>query len=90
MAVALTFELEPDYIFMDIAMPRVDELTATRRIRELPLSKQPLIVAITAWGGSEDRLAAEESGCDVHLLKPVELEVLQKLLEAGSSEPSLN
>lgn len=84
-AVELTRELEPECVFMDIAMPRLDGLAATRCIRHLPLKAQPLIIAVTAWGRAWDRFAADEAGIDVHLSKPIEWEVIQQLL-AGKLE----
>lgn len=41
----------------------------------------PLLVAMTGWGGAADRARALEAGFDVHLLKPIELQQLQDLLE---------
>lgn len=41
----------------------------------------PLLIAMTGWGGAADRARALEAGFDVHLLKPVELQQLQDLLE---------
>ncbi len=73
----------PDVILMDIGMPRVSGLEATRRIRRLRYLRQPLIVATTAWGEALDRVASEEAGIDVHLVKPVEPDVLYRLLDSG-------
>jgi CheY-like chemotaxis protein len=88
-AVAAAMALCPEVILMDIGMPRLDGLEAARRIRQLPLQSRPLIVATTAWGAAIDRLASEQAGIDVHLVKPVEPDVLFQLLEgADSTEPA--
>jgi CheY-like chemotaxis protein len=78
-AIELSNVVDPDVILLDIRMPKLDGLETARHIRRLQLQHQPLIVAITAWGEATDRLAAEDAGIDVHLLKPVELDVLRSL-----------
>lgn len=63
-----------DLILMDIAMPRMDGLSATREIRKL--SSKVVIIAQTAnyiWGGKENSLIA---GCNDYLMKPVDFDEL--------------
>jgi CheY-like chemotaxis protein len=72
---------EPDVIFMDIGMPRLNGLDAARRIRELPLATRPSIVALTGWGQEADRKRSEQAGIDEHLVKPVELAALHRVLD---------
>ena len=68
-------------VVTDIRMPRMNGLDATRRIRQLGPTPRPLIVAVTGWGQIADRERSYEAGCDLHLTKPVELEVLLKILK---------
>ena len=49
-AIELTQTFHPEVIFMDIGLPRMSGLDATRRIRDLSLPTRPLIVALTGWG----------------------------------------
>jgi len=74
-----------DVILMDIQMPEMDGITATKLIRgHYPPEKQPLIIALTAEvEGSERYLAA---GMDDVLTKPVQLEALEALLSRSSSK----
>jgi CheY-like chemotaxis protein len=65
---------------MDIGMAGMDGLEATRRIREQPWGKRITIIALTGWGQENDRKRSREAGCDAHLVKPVNLPDLQKLL----------
>jgi len=68
-----------DLIFMDIQMPRMDGLLATRRIRELEAEqgRRPLpIVALTASALDEDVTRALAAGCNLHISKPVKKRVL--------------
>jgi CheY-like chemotaxis protein len=65
---------------MDVGMPRLNGFDATRRIREQAWGRAMTIVALTGWGQEGDRLQSREAGCDGHLVKPVSLPDLEKLL----------
>lgn len=77
----------PDVILMDIGMPRLDGLDATRRIRQTGWGKEIAVVALTGWGQEKDRRASERAGCDAHLVKPVRLSALDRLLSTLTSRP---
>jgi CheY-like chemotaxis protein len=80
-AIAAVQSCAPDLVFMDIGLPGMNGLEATRRIRELPLAKQPLIVALTGWGQDTDRERSQFAGVDQHLVKPIDHEALRSVLE---------
>ena len=68
-------------VLMDMQMPRLNGLEATRRIREAGASRNALIVALTANAFDEDRQRCLEAGMDDHLTKPVQAERLyEKML----------
>jgi CheY-like chemotaxis protein len=71
---------QPDIVFMDLAMPRLDGVEATRRIRALPHGECVRIVALTGWGQEADRQRTRDAGMDHHLIKPVSLDALRVLL----------
>jgi CheY-like chemotaxis protein/signal transduction histidine kinase len=72
-----------DVVFMDVQMPVMDGLEATRRIRDgLPDERQPHIIAMTASVLLEDREAARAAGMERYLSKPVRARDLRDLLEA--------
>jgi signal transduction histidine kinase len=70
----------PEVILMDVGMPRLNGLEATRRIRGRPWGRGITIVALTGWGQAGDRERSREAGCDGHLVKPVNLPDLEKVL----------
>ena len=71
-----------DAVFMDVQMPRMDGLEATREIRKRwPGEKGPMIIGLTAHALEEDRRACLEAGMDRYVAKPVTLEKLSALLE---------
>ncbi|UCD11295.1 MAG: response regulator [Nitrospinaceae bacterium] len=63
---------EPDLILMDIRMPRVDGLEATRRLRKMAKFSKTPIIALTASVGSETREKCLQAGCSKHLSKPIQ------------------
>jgi excisionase family DNA binding protein len=83
-AVEIAQAFEPEVILMDIGMPKLNGYEATRRIRELPCGQDVFIVALTGWGREQDIQQSVEAGCSAHLVKPVELPALERLLATSS------
>jgi PAS domain S-box-containing protein len=79
-AVALAEEFRPHVVLMDVGMPKLNGYEATRRIREQPWGRDMAIIALTGWGQETDRAKSQEAGCSGHLVKPVDLADLEKLL----------
>ena len=73
-------EFRPAVVLCDIGMPKMNGYEACRRIREQPWGDQVVLVALTGWGKDEDRKLSQEAGFDHHLVKPVDLTTLEKLL----------
>ncbi len=74
-------EQSPDVILMDVQMPEMDGLEATRRIRdEWPSDEQPYIIALTAAVTEADRRRCQEAGADDFLSKPLKSEALADAL----------
>ena len=71
---------QPDVILLDLGMPKLNGYDACRRIREQPWSSDAVLIALTGWGQVEDKRRTEEAGFDAHLVKPVDLAVLEHLL----------
>jgi two-component system, sensor histidine kinase and response regulator len=81
-AVQAVLEERFDAVFMDMQMPHLDGLEATRRIRGLGVRGARLpIIALTANAMKGDDLLCLEAGMDAYLTKPIELERLREALE---------
>jgi PAS domain S-box-containing protein len=80
-AVTAVAEFQPHVVLLDIGLPVLSGYEAAERIRRAP-GMQPVLVAITGWGQADDRRRAADAGFDHHLIKPVDHDVLMKLVAA--------
>jgi PAS domain S-box-containing protein len=72
----------PDIIFCDIGMPKMDGYETCRRLRQVPDLEKVVIVAVSGYGSEDDRRKSHEAGFDHHLVKPIGLETLEKLVRS--------
>lgn len=80
-AVRLAESFLPRLILLDIGLPGIDGHEAGRRIRQAPWGRDLRLVALTGWGQDDDRRQSREAGFDEHLVKPIEIEALQRLID---------
>ena len=66
----------PNLIFMDLALPGMDGLTLTRKLKAGPLTKHIRIIALTAFAMKGDDQKAREAGCDGYISKPIDTRTL--------------
>lgn len=80
-ALEMTKQLKPDLILMDIQLPDVDGLTATKMIRQTPAVAKTKIIAVTAFAmdGDAERILA--SGVDGYISKPIAIPAFFKTVE---------
>jgi CheY-like chemotaxis protein/two-component sensor histidine kinase len=71
----------PDVVFLDIGMPGMSGYEVAQRIRQMPGGREILIVAVTGYGQEENRRQSAEAGIDLHLVKPIDLDAIRKVLE---------
>ena len=86
-AITVAEAFRPQVILMDTGMPRLNGHDATRRIRQQSWGEAMTILALTGWGQDADRARSKEAGCDGHLVKPVDLLELEKLLAGLDAAP---
>ncbi len=79
-ALDMVGEFHPSVVMLDIGLPMMDGYEVARRIRGVDTQNRILLVAVTGYGQSEDRQQSEAAGFDVHLVKPVGIEDLRKLM----------
>ncbi len=80
-ALAMAAEFKPDAAFLDIGMPGLNGYQAARRLRATPGLEHVVLLALTGWGAENDHVLAREAGFDFHLTKPVDIDVVSKLLD---------
>jgi two-component system, cell cycle response regulator DivK len=81
-AIAKASEIEPDLIIMDVEMPELDGLSATRKIRTLKDSAALPIIAVSAYGADQFREQALSAGCNEYVSTPFEPDELEKLIRS--------
>jgi CheY-like chemotaxis protein len=79
-ALKIAREAMPDAMILDIGMPRLTGDQVARAVRSEPWGQRVFLVAVTGWGEPEDKERASAAGFDHHLTKPVDVDVMEKLL----------
>ncbi|MCF2443395.1 PAS domain S-box protein [Dyadobacter sp. CY345] len=72
--------LEPAVVLCDIGMPDLDGYKTARLIRQGNWGRNVTLIALSGYGQQEDKQRSKEAGFDGHLIKPVNMEELQKLI----------
>jgi CheY-like chemotaxis protein len=73
-------DFDPDVALIDIGMPGMTGYDAAREIRQVFGGTRPLLIAVTGWKQSSDRILAKLAGFDHHLPKPFDPQALLELL----------
>lgn len=88
-AITVATQMMPNLILMDINLPALDGLGATRRIREYDALRDVPVIAITAFGREGFQRAAYDAGVSGYLTKPIDLDrmhqLIARLLSPGGS-----
>jgi two-component system, cell cycle response regulator DivK len=79
-AVKLAKAESPELILMDLSLPVIDGLAATRLIRKLPDFKSTPIIAVSAHDTSDFQAEAMEAGCNSYVTKPIDFSELEDLI----------
>src|SRR3954466_4463551 len=80
-AVELAASVRPDIILMDLSLPQLDGLAATRRIRAQDGLGRVPIVAVSAHDSADSHAEALAAGCNEYVTKPIDFDQLVNLLD---------
>jgi signal transduction histidine kinase len=79
-ALRIAVDFNPEVVLCDIGLPGMSGYEVAQALRRKPPPSLRLLVAITGYGGAEDRQRSHAAGFDIHLTKPVDVEELQQLI----------
>ena len=79
-ALAAALDYRPDVMLLDIGLPELDGLEVAKRIRQEPLLRDIVLVAVTGYRQAADRQRVLEAGFDHYLVKPADFEKVRQIL----------
>lgn len=79
-ALNLARMFQPDVALLDIGMPGMNGYEVAKALRQGACSPRLVLVALTGWGGEQDRALSHEAGFDLHLIKPVDMQIIETVL----------
>jgi len=78
-------QYQPDVVLCDLGLPGLDGYGVARKLRDNPTTAKARLIAVTAYGQDEDRRRSHEAGFEQHLLKPVDPDALQGVLNCSAA-----
>jgi CheY-like chemotaxis protein len=72
--------LRPDFVLLDLGLPGLDGFEVCRRIKQAPELASTRVIALTAFAQDEYLVKSKAAGCELHLVKPVPIWLLEELL----------
>lgn len=88
-ALERAIDFQPNVMLLDIMMPGINGLKVAERVRADPLLWDTTLITITGWSQEVDDSFSKRSGCDYHLLKPLDPFVLESLLKGQGKTKKL-
>jgi CheY-like chemotaxis protein len=82
-ALALAADLRPDAVLLDVGLPGMDGYEVARRFRGDPDLRRAFLVTVSGRDREAEEGRSREAGCDRHLMKPVDLDALRRLLASA-------
>ncbi len=80
-ALATAQSFDPEVVLLDLGLPDIDGFQVARQLRQAEGPRRRLLVALTGFGRDSDRAEAMAAGFDKHLTKPVDPDVVIRLLQ---------
>lgn len=87
-ALELARQTAPDVCIIDIQLPIMDGYELARRLRELPATKDAMLIALTGYGWDHGPERSREAGFEHHLSKPVDTAQLARLVAGQKISPA--
>ena len=75
-------EFLPDCVVLDLGLPGIDGYEVARLLRGRPYGRDVVLVALTGWAGQDVRTRAADAGFDYHLVKPVNWEEFERIVDS--------
>lgn len=79
-ALAAVDTFAPEVVILDIGLPGMDGFEVARQMRARPATKGALMIALTGYGGENDRQKSRDAGFDHHLVKPVSFTAIEDVI----------
>jgi CheY-like chemotaxis protein len=79
-ALQVARHFRPDFVLLDLALPGMDGFEVSTRMKQIPELVHTRLIALTALGQDEFRVRSLAAGCEMHLVKPVPIWLLEDLL----------
>ena len=83
-AIATALSFRPQLILLDIGLPGLDGYQVAQRLREQSETKDVVLVAVTGYGQPEDKVKSRDAGFDYHLVKPIGIDDIRRIIESIS------
>jgi CheY-like chemotaxis protein len=75
-------EFQPQLVFLDIGLPGMNGYEVARQLRKSAKLQNLVLVAFTGYGRDEDRHQTRDAGIDHHMVKPLEPEQLERIIDS--------
>jgi CheY-like chemotaxis protein len=85
-ALRIAAEYRPDLVLLDIALPGMNGYDVARALRRELGDGRTLIVAVTGYGGQQDKRRSAEAGFDAHLVKPTDIGTLEEFVASRAGD----
>jgi CheY-like chemotaxis protein len=79
-ALSCAVSFRPDVALIDLSLPGLDGCAVARRLRELDATREIRLIAMTGWATEESQSRTRDAGFDLHLVKPLTVDVLTSAL----------
>jgi PAS domain S-box-containing protein len=81
-ALEIAAGFKPEVILLDLGLPGMDGLQLAREMRNRTVTANALLIAVTGYGQAADRQRSQEAGFDYHLVKPVSVDEIQRVVKS--------